>query len=106
MGVYGWLGMSSGRREIEREEVSSLARSHFHHACHSSPSGVIMAALGMETSSGDFEVIDVCFAGMPDLTKPEAGPSGTNGTAKGKEKAKDGMEAEGGYRTRPALTSR
>ncbi len=26
--------------------------------------GVIMAALGMETPSGEFEVIDYCFAGM------------------------------------------
>jgi DNA polymerase delta subunit 2 len=27
--------------------------------------GVIMAALGMETPTGDFEVLDVCFAGLP-----------------------------------------
>lgn len=26
--------------------------------------GVIVAALGIETSSGDFEVADICFAGM------------------------------------------
>lgn len=26
--------------------------------------GVIMAALGVETSSGEFQVVDVCFAGM------------------------------------------
>lgn len=26
--------------------------------------GIIMAALGMETSDGDFEVVDVCFAGI------------------------------------------
>ena len=29
--------------------------------------GVIMAALGIETSSGEFKVKDVCFAGMPDM---------------------------------------
>ena len=29
--------------------------------------GVIMAALGIETSSGEFEVKDVCFAGMPEM---------------------------------------
>ena len=45
-----------------------------------------MAALGMETTSGDFEVIDVCFAGFPDVARPEAGPSNTNGSAKGKER--------------------
>lgn len=26
--------------------------------------GVILGALGVETNSGDFEVIDYCFAGM------------------------------------------
>jgi hypothetical protein len=55
-----------------------------------------MAALGMETSSGDFEVIDLCFAGMPELAKPEAGPSNTNGSAKGKEKAKNGSDVTRG----------
>ena len=54
-----------------------------------------MAALGMETTSGDFEVIDLCFAGLPPLLKPEAGPSNVNGTSKGKEKAKGGMEVDG-----------
>lgn len=53
-----------------------------------------MAALGMETSSGDFEVIDLCFAGFPDLATPEAGPSHSNGSTKGKEKAK-GDDDEG-----------
>lgn len=42
--------------------------------------GVIVAALGMETGSGDFEVLDLCFAGMPELYKvPE-------GKGKGKQK--------------------
>lgn len=27
--------------------------------------GVIVGALGMETSDGDFEVADLCYAGMP-----------------------------------------
>ncbi len=26
--------------------------------------GVIMGALGIETNNGDFEVVDICFAGM------------------------------------------
>jgi DNA polymerase delta subunit 2 len=26
--------------------------------------GVIMGALGLETTNGDFEVVDFCFAGM------------------------------------------
>lgn len=49
----------------------------------------------METTSGDFEVIDLCFAGLPELAKPEAGPSNTNGSSKGKQKAEneDGSEA-------------
>ena len=27
--------------------------------------GIIMAALGRETATGEFEVFDVCFAGVP-----------------------------------------
>lgn len=27
--------------------------------------GVILGALGMETNSGDFDVIDFCYAGLP-----------------------------------------
>lgn len=59
--------------------------------------GVIMAVLGMETSSGDFEVIDLCFAGLPDIYVPPAGPT-TNG--KGKAKATDAgdMEVDGKHR--------
>lgn len=53
-----------------------------------------MAALGMETTSGDFEVIDLCFAGMPELAEPEAGPSTANGSAKGKEKARNGAAVD------------
>ncbi|WRT66895.1 uncharacterized protein IL334_003859 [Kwoniella shivajii] len=54
--------------------------------------GVIMAVLGMETSSGDFEVIDLCFAGLPDKLEIEAGPSKDNG--KGKQKAKADNDEE------------
>lgn len=34
--------------------------------------GVIMAVLGLETATGEFEVVDVCFAG---LAPPVRGPS-------------------------------
>lgn len=27
--------------------------------------GVIVGVLGVDTSNGDFEVVDLCFAGMP-----------------------------------------
>lgn len=51
-----------------------------------------MAVLGFETSSGDFEVVDLCFAGLPDVYIPQAGGSSTE---KGKGKAKNGdMEVE------------
>jgi len=59
-----------------------------------------MAALGMETSSGDFEVIDLCFAGLPDLVKPskDIPSNGVNGSTKGKGKAKDEqMDIDGQY---------
>jgi hypothetical protein len=32
--------------------------------------GVIMAALGMESGNGEFSVLDVCFAGLPVNTHP------------------------------------
>jgi hypothetical protein len=52
-----------------------------------------MAVLGMETSSGDFEVIDLCFAGLPDIYTPKAS---TSANGKGKAKAKDTeMELDG-----------
>lgn len=44
--------------------------------------GVIMAALGMETPSGDFEVIDICFAGMPDKLVLNPGPPNAKGKGK------------------------
>jgi len=57
----------------------------------------------METSSGDFEVVDLCFAGLPDLLQPEAGPSnGINGSVKGKERAKQEMDVDGA--TGPCLS--
>ncbi|KAJ9120752.1 hypothetical protein QFC22_002683 [Naganishia vaughanmartiniae] len=55
--------------------------------------GVVMAALGMETASGEFEVIDVCFAGLPPLAAPSGDPSNQiadpakPSTTKGKGKA-------------------
>ncbi len=58
-----------------------------------------MAALGMETTSGDFEVIDLCFAGLPDLLRPEAGPSMSNGDVKGKGRARENMNKNGTYQT-------
>lgn len=33
--------------------------------------GVIMAALGVESANGTFSVVDICFAGMP----PQPGPA-------------------------------
>lgn len=54
--------------------------------------GVVMAVLGMETASGDFEVIDICFAGLPDLAASAPQPLATrpaNGD-KGKGKAQEG----------------
>jgi len=54
-----------------------------------------MAVLGMETSSGDFEVIDLCFAGLPDIYTPKAS---TSANGKGKAKAKETeMELDGTY---------
>ncbi len=44
----------------------------------------------METSSGDFEVIDVCFAGLPVLYK--APSSGQQPNGKGKAKAENSSE--------------
>lgn len=55
-------------------------------------SGVVVAALGMETASGDFEVIDICYAGLPPLAAPASDPSNQipdkAATSKGKGKAK------------------
>lgn len=51
--------------------------------------GVIMGVLGFENSSGDFEVMELCFAGMPDVHHP-----GSSGTANGKGKAKESMDVD------------
>lgn len=59
-----------------------------------------MAVLGMETSSGDFEVIDLCFAGLPEVYRsPEAKPDvNGNVNGKGKGKAEDvEMDVDGTY---------
>lgn len=47
-----------------------------------------MAALGFETSAGDFEVVDLCFAGLPDIYTPQAEGG------KGKAKAENGEAGE------------
>lgn len=31
--------------------------------------GIIIGVVGMETSGGDFEVVDICYAGMPPQTR-------------------------------------
>ena len=56
-----------------------------------------MAALGMETGSGDFEVIDLCFAGLPELatTAVDAASTHVNGW-KVKGKAQSLMDIDGG----------
>ena len=51
--------------------------------------GVIMAVMGFETGNGDFEVVDLCFAGLPDVYRPTAGPSGGKGKAKASDDAMD-----------------
>lgn len=54
--------------------------------------GVIMAAMGVETNNGDFEVLDLCYAGSPDVYKPGS----SNGKGKGKEKAReDAIDVDG-----------
>lgn len=64
---------------------------------HTVPQGVVVAALGMETASGDFEVIDICFAGLAPLAAPasdssnqllEKTPEKKVAAVKGKGKAK------------------
>ncbi|KAF8305344.1 hypothetical protein DL93DRAFT_358754 [Clavulina sp. PMI_390] len=47
--------------------------------------GVIMACLGMESSVGEFEVLDICFAGMAKNAEAD----------KGKEKEDERMEIDG-----------
>jgi DNA polymerase delta subunit 2 len=32
--------------------------------------GVIVGALGLETPDGDFEVVDICYPGMPPMMEP------------------------------------
>ena len=40
--------------------------------------GVIAAVLGVETQSGDFEVVDICFAGMAQQTSPATSIDGSS----------------------------
>ncbi|TYJ55337.1 hypothetical protein B9479_003951 [Cryptococcus floricola] len=51
--------------------------------------GVIMGVLGMENSQGDFEVVDVCFSGLPDKLAVKK-----EGKSKGKAKDEDVEMAE------------
>lgn len=53
-----------------------------------------MAALGYETSSGDFEVVDLCFAGLPEVYLPQASSS-TLEKGKGKAKDEESMAVDG-----------
>jgi len=42
--------------------------------------GVIVGALGMETSDGGFEIADLCYAGMPPQeADPDVDPSSKGG---------------------------
>lgn len=56
--------------------------------------GVIAAVLGAENASGDFEVVDICFAGMP--PQPSSSSSeAINGKAKETEhRTKEDVERE------------
>lgn len=61
--------------------------------------GVIMGVLGVETGGGDFEVVDLCYAGLPEVYKPAA-----NGA--GKQKAEESMDVDdNGDKTWVALAS-
>ncbi len=60
--------------------------------------GVVMAALGMETASGDFEVIDLCYAGLPPVaalagSEVERAPLQEKGKGKAKVDA-DAMDVD------------
>lgn len=57
-----------------------------------------MAVLGFETSSGDFEVVDLCFAGLPDVYQPQASSS-TSEKGKGKAIDEENMPVDGESRT-------
>jgi DNA polymerase delta subunit 2 len=51
-----------------------------------------MAVLGMETASGDFEVIDLCYAGLPPLAAPASEAEATRHPLQEKGKGKAKME--------------
>ncbi|KAL7422155.1 DNA polymerase delta small subunit Cdc1 [Cryptotrichosporon argae] len=56
--------------------------------------GVIMAALGLETGAGDFEVIDLCFAGLSDVYHPQSSAEPGNGKGKGRDMDMDLKEED------------
>lgn len=69
--------------------------------------GVIMAVMGVETGGGDFEVVDLCYAGLPNVFKTPASSGEANGKGKGKGKAReDAMDVDGdGEKTWVAMAS-
>ena len=69
------------RKEVERPGgglvtgMSRESRESRHQTDVSVPPpglGVVTACLGMENASGDFEVIDLCFGGLPPLAAPSS----------------------------------
>ena len=68
--------------------------------------GVILAALGYESSAGDFEVVDFCYAGIPSHAPPVAplsAPETDKMAVDGEEAAEgswlafvSGLEVQGG----------
>lgn len=75
----------SGRIKLVGEKLAEI----------SLVTGVIMAALGVETSSGEFRVVDVCFAEMA----PQAPRSSLAGgpTSEKKDETLMDLDAAGGY---------
>jgi hypothetical protein len=96
--AYGSSATLSSENGTARVEASSqVSSARLGHGTRAEPvgltrTGLIMAALGMETSSGDFEVVDLCFAGLPELYKA---PGDVNGEGHGKSKGKGKGKAEG-----------
>ena len=68
---------SSGRVRLTGELIAGR---RFHLT-----TGVIAGVLGAETKAGDFEVVDICFAGLP----PQMSLSGADSPGKGKAPARD-----------------
>jgi len=56
----------SGRIRIVGERLKSITL----------VTGIIAGILGVETAAGDFELVDICFAGMAPQEKPGEESSG------------------------------